>query len=328
MTSISSSGVNLQLGVEQEVTVGVDIKGVSASSTATIPPPFTRAWGDSNGMKKLKTFFSQKKGMMTLEMGLCFSYEVQLDTHYLPMFTTPFKAAIIHLNKASSMSYSYKKSAFFKFIRQYGTHFTIKTKLGAQFLHETRYSSKIRENFNSETLRECSQKSGAKIFGIQVEKDSSKCTSSDQQKLNNMKRGNIEEFTITKGSRPDTIRKWSTQDFTPVPLKFQLSPIVNLFTDANFKRNNIRDAYGEEISESAYLRRWFLPMFWDYCKIVGVPCNPPTGCGYDDLCPIDTICSGNGGKHECTGIRYFFKQLTFKLFLKSSKAGKPFKRYC
>ena len=62
LTSKSSSGVNLQLGVEREVTVGVDVKGVSASSSATIPPPFTRAWGDSDGMSKLKTFFSQKKG--------------------------------------------------------------------------------------------------------------------------------------------------------------------------------------------------------------------------------------------------------------------------
>ena len=62
LTSKSSSGVNLQLGVEREVTVGVDVKGVSASSSATIPPPFTRAWGDSKGMSKLKNFFSQKKG--------------------------------------------------------------------------------------------------------------------------------------------------------------------------------------------------------------------------------------------------------------------------
>ena len=309
MTSTSSSGVNLQIGVEREVTAGVDIKGVSASSKSTIPPPFTRAWGDSNGMKKLKTFFSQEKGMMTLQMGLCFSYEVQLDTHYLPMFTTPFKAAIIHLNKASSMNYAYKKSAFFKFIRQYGTHFTIKTKLGAQFIHETRYSSKIRENFNSETLRECSQRSGAKIFGIQVEKDSSKCTSSDQQKLNNMKRGNIEEVTITKGSRPDTIRKWSIQEFTPVPLKFQLSPIVNLFTNGNYKRNDIN-------VNGIALRRWFLPMFWDYCKIVGVPCNPPTGCGYDDLCPIDTICNGNGKKHECTGKLFSYIIKTIQIGIK------------
>ena len=285
--------MNLQIGVEQEVTAGVDVKGVSASTSATIPPPFTRAWGDSKGMTKLKTFFSQKKGLVTMAMGSCLSYEVQLDTHHLPPFTTPFKAALQQLYTAASQSHARKLSVFFKFIRQYGTHFTIKTKLGAQFIHETRYSGEVRREFNSDTLKACSHKSGAKIFGIQIEKDSSKCTSSAKQKLDAMSRENFEEIVVTKGSRPTDIKNWATQLFTPIPLQFQLSPIVNLFTDQNLKRNNIVN--------SAVIRRWFLPMYWNYCKIVGVPCNPPTGCGYDDSCPIDTICTGEGQKYQCYG---------------------------
>lgn len=76
--------------------------------------------------------------MVTIAMGLYSSYEVQLDTHYPPPFTTPFRAAIQQLIAATSKDDLYRRSEFFKFIRQYGTHFTIKTKLGAQFVHETR----------------------------------------------------------------------------------------------------------------------------------------------------------------------------------------------
>ena len=103
-----------------------------------------------------------------------------------------------------------------------------------------------------------------------------------------MSRDNVEEIIITKGSRPTDIKNWVTQSFTPVPLQFQLSPIVNLFTKTNLQRNKISATDNEILN----FKKWFLPMYWDYCKMVGVPCQPPTGCGYDDVCPINTICTG------------------------------------
>ena len=240
MTTKSSTGVNLQIGVEREITAGVSIKVFKASTKATIPPPFTRAWGDSRGMEKLETFFSKKKGLVILSMGLCYSYEIQLDTHFLPPFTKPFKYALKDLHKASFGSLALKTTQFIKFIRQYGTHFTIKTKLGAQFVHETRYSGEVRRQFSADKLRACSHVQGSKIFGIQIEKDSSKCSSSDKNQLDAMSRGNVEEIIVTKGSRPTDIKNWATQVFTPVPLQFQLSPIVNLFTDQNLKVNEVK----------------------------------------------------------------------------------------
>ena len=134
-----------------------------------------------------------------MAMGMCLSYEVQLDTHHLPPFTTPFKAALQQLIKALYRGSWYLRSEFLKFIRQYGTHFTIKTKLGAQFVHETRYSGNVRRQFNSDTLRACSNVQGSKIFGIQIEKDNSKCSNSDKLRLDTMSRDNVEEIIITKG---------------------------------------------------------------------------------------------------------------------------------
>ena len=239
-----------------------------------------------------------------MAMGMCLSYEVQLDTHHLPPFTTPFKAALQQLIKALYRGSWYLRSEFLKFIRQYGTHFTIKTKLGAQFVHETRYSGNVRRQFNSDTLRACSNVQGSKIFGIQIEKDNSKCSNSDKLRLDTMSRDNVEEIIITKGSRPTDIKNWVTQSFTPVPLQFQLSPIVNLFTKTNLQRNKISATDNEILN----FKKWFLPMYWDYCKMVGVPCQPPTGCGYDDVCPIDTICTGSGRTQKCTGIRFFLRR--------------------
>ena len=190
-----------------------------------------------------------------MAMGMCLSYEVQLDTHHLPPFTTPFKAALQQLITALYRGNWYLRSEFLKFIRQYGTHFTIKTKLGAQFVHETRYSGNVRQEFNSDTLRACSHVQGSKIFGIQIEKDNSKCSNSDKRRLDTMSRDNVEEIIITKGSRPTDIKNWVTQSFTPVPLQFQLSPIVNLFTKTNLQRNKISATDNEILN----FRKWFLP---------------------------------------------------------------------
>ena len=159
-----------------------------------------------------------------MAMGMCSSYVIQLDIHYLP-----------HV------------------VYDTGTIYR--------------------------TLKACSHVQGSKIF--------------------------VEDITLTKGSRLTEIKNWVTQSFTPVPLQFQLSPIVNLFTKANFQCNMI----GTTDPQLPNFRKWFLPMYWDYCGIVGVPCKPPTGCGYDDICPIDTICTGNGKTHECTG------NVTFRISL-------------
>ena len=307
MTSSSSSGFNLQVGTETEVTAGISIFGIKIGAKKTIPPAFTRAWSESRGMKKLEEFFSKRKGMVTLIKGTCTVYEMALNTFHFPKFKAAYRSALRSLLKATKSSSKKQRSLFRKFIGQYGTHFLLKATMGAQFMHETKYSSSTRRKFNARMLEACNEVTGAKIFGIQVEKNRAKCRSSDLKKLHKLGRTNVEEIVITKGSRPTNIKDWSKQIFTPVPLKFQLSPIINLFANKHIRAANII-INGKRVKDGKKLRKWFVPLYYKFCKTMGIKkseCLPKKGCGYNDNCPHDTRCRPGSRSFWCSGKIFF-----------------------
>ena len=63
--------------------------------------------------------------------------------------------------------------------------------------------------------------------------------------------------------RPDSgseLKKWKEKkQEKPIPIKFELTPIVNLFTSDNLDRHNI---------SSANITKWFLPLYVRYCKVI------------------------------------------------------------
>lgn len=173
--------------------------------------------------------------------------------------------------------------------------------MGAQYIFETKYSKLVRQKMDSDYLKNCKYVAGTRIFGIQVEKDKNKCTASNQQALKSLGNENIEQVVITKGSRPTDIKTWATQNFTPFPLKFQLSPIINIFEDRHIKGVNLDDN-GQKNVSSLDIRKWFVPMYYNYCNLLGTICKKKTGCGFDDTCPIDTVCEKDRSTHTCSGI--------------------------
>ena len=100
-------------------------------------------------------------------------------------------------------------------------------------------------------------------------KDQSKCKSSDQDKLNSFGRDNVEEIISTKGSCPTDIHIWAIQSFTPVPLKFKLSPIFSLFQDRYIITSNL-ESNCQKISNTLPIRKWFVPLYHKYCNVMGV----------------------------------------------------------
>ena len=307
MTESSKIGADLQIGTETKVTAGIKINIDDLKVEKMIPPAFKRTWSESNGIKKLEEFFSEKKGMVALTLGKCIMYEVKLSSYQLPPFKSAFRAALLELYKAAKLTLNQQISVFKKFIRNYGTHFQLRTKLGVQFMHQTRYTETARKSLSAESLLACNNVKGAQIFGIQDEKDKSSCTTSDKQKLKQLGDTNVKELIITKGSRSTDIKKWSIQDDIPIPLAFELSPIVNLFTDQLIRDSNIRINW-KRITDSFTIRNWFVPLYFDFCKTVGIEahCLPKKGCGFDDLCPIDSICKPGGSIHRCTRKQIFY----------------------
>ena len=59
---------------------------------------------------------------------------------------------------------------------------------------------------------------------------------------------------------PSDISKWIDEDIQPIPIKFELTPIVNLFNPmALDERYNI---------SSSTILKWFLPLYLRYCKVI------------------------------------------------------------
>ena len=288
----------MQLGTETEVTAGIDLKGVSVSAQKTIPPPFTRAWGDSKSMKDAEAFFTQEKGMISTASGWCYLHEIKINTFSPPPFSDSFKEALGNLHSVSQSTLSEKIETFKKFVRAYGTHFQSRTKLGAQIAYRTMYSSKVRQEVSATTLQQCNYVKGAKVFGIQVEQSSSSCSEKDLESIGQYSTENIKVDILTKGSRPvSNINDWAKQSFTPVPISFELSPIINLF-----KKSLIDDKgllfNGKQIVASK-IRDWFVPLYFDYCNTMGIVCSEQkSGCGINDQCSIDKICVDKPNKQQ------------------------------
>ena len=143
-----------------------------------------------------------------------------------------------------------------------------------------------------------------KSFGIQVEPDSTNCKQEDQQELQEYDTSNINVQVKSKGSDPTDINDWVTQEFTPVPLKYTFSPIANLFQKQFIDDKGYQNSVGDPINSTA-IRQWFVPLYYNYCQTMDMNCDVPHGCGYDDKCPLDSLCSGSDlESHECTGINF------------------------
>ncbi|XP_066925072.1 uncharacterized protein [Clytia hemisphaerica] len=295
MRETSKSGVDLQVGTETEVTAGIDIKGASISATKKIPEPFTRAWGKSNDFQSMQGLFSEKKSLVATSFAKCQLYEVIIHTFSsIPPLMEPFKKSIKELHQASGADKNTQLRIFKSFIRHYGTHFSIKTSFGGEIVHRTVFSSSTKKKFDGEKIKKCEYVRGSKIFGIQVEQDKEGCSSTDEKRLYNEQGSTIVSSIMSKGAPPEKdIYTWAQQDFKSVPLKYQLSPIINLF-----KKKYLDD--GLQVSAEG-IRKWFVPLYFNFCvSMYGSECSERNGCGYDDQCPSDTDCVGGPTEsHYC-----------------------------
>jgi len=294
--SFSKTGTDLQVGLEADVTAGVE--GVDVSTT--IPPAFSRAWSQSESFKQSSSLFTSETGMMSTSQGVCIQYEMSLSTYMLPKFTDPFTIALGELHDASKLSSTEQGSAFKKFVQNFGTHYMTDVQLGATFSQMSSYSQNIRKEMDHQTLEDCNYVSGAKAFGIPVEPDTTSCKTEDQSELNTYASADFNHQIVSKGSDPTNIKDWATQEFTPIPLKYRFSPIANLFQKVFIDDKGYSNSAGEVVNSTA-IRMWFVPLYYDYCVTMELDCTEPKGCGYDDQCPFDTLCTGTADEpHECS----------------------------
>ena len=309
MEKSSSSGVDLQIGNEVEISakVGAEAGGEGGkvsgevSASTTIPPALTRAWSDSEESSNLNTFFSDENGMLIVASGECLLYNMKLSTYHLPPFSEGFKNALCDLYNSRDADNSEKIGKFRKFIKAYGTHYINKATLGTEYMYRSKFSKKAREQMSDSKLKTCSRLVGTKIFGIQVEGNKAGCSADDEKTVEKLNTEGSETKIVTKGARAvSDIKEWAKAKFYPVVLKTGLSPLVNLFTKNIISKANLKCN-----AQASGISKWFVPLYLNYCKSMGITCDDQkSGCGFDDQCPPDTFCSGSGGRHYCGGLHF------------------------
>ena len=153
--------------------------------------------------------------------------------------------------------------AFKKFVRDYGTHYLSSTFLGSKISAQTYFSSYERLKYDKKTVGTCAEVQARKKLNV-------KYTGSDKNDNvcfgeNDAMPPTIEDRTVATefGMRPDAnseLKNWkSKKQAKPIPIKFELTPIVNLFTVENLdERYNI---------SSSKIMKWFLPLYIKYCKV-------------------------------------------------------------
>ena len=105
------------------------------------------------------------------------------------------------------------------------------------------------------------------------------------------------------GSRPSSsLEEWAKDDFSPVPVSYQIKPMTALFKplfelwnpDGNL--GAIEAPNGQKLNSTA-INDFFRIMVEDYCEIIleqqNCPNSDPKGCGINDGCPFGTVCRDN-----------------------------------
>jgi len=286
-----SSGKGFQWGMD--LTIRAEVPGIPISAEGSIPPMFTSASGNSNAVKDMKQFFQSEAGYGVTAHAECGIYNMMLSTISLPPFDETFGMAVKMLDAATHMSANHQRELFLAFLNDYGTHYVREIELGAKVAYTQKYSQYTSSNVERTVLQKCTTKKSGFLFGI-FKKSTESCTAQDETKIKYYGGSNYDATIITRGSRPTAEgSSWFDQEFIPEPIKYEISPIVNLFTDMSISSQKI---FSSSPVNASALRHVYAPLYYNYC-------GPQCACFIQNC----VQCSPTGHACEmCTsGYRYY-----------------------
>jgi hypothetical protein len=193
--------------------------------------------------------------------------QVDVSQFLTPSFHPSFVGVLKIMQQQDTVTKQVR--AFKRFTRDYGTHYLSSAYLGAKLSALTHYTSFERLKLGWQKLLECSSKQAMNKFKLNPEEDEdedddkknttmkAECWSEgDGNHVSDKARSRLVSFGTKPGSDLDT---WPDEEILPIPIKFELTPIVNLFTEANLdERYNV---------SSKAILEWFLPLYLKYCKV-------------------------------------------------------------
>ena len=173
---MEESGYGIRLGFETKLKV----KGGGVSASASIPPLFSRSQSKSHEAEEMEKHFNFEKGSVAHSRAECSIYRVLIDISNPQLtFYTGFSTALLKLDEAArdrdSTLYDQNRVGM-QFVEKYGTHYAKSTQMGSAIAFETRYSGAETMDIEADKRKDCSTKTGARVFGFQTEKDKETCT--------------------------------------------------------------------------------------------------------------------------------------------------------
>ena len=223
-----------------------------------------------------RKFFSESKGEIYMNRARCEVFEVDILKHLKPAFTSDFILALKELEHAAKHPSSSESQESMKdfFTEQYGTHYMSKVFMGASMTTENRYVGTETSLTLRQKRKNCSDNSykmsvGGGVRGLDLsaeyENAAKKCKEGDANDKF-FSENKFSEYTVVeRGSTPTNDgREWRTNIArSPIPIRFWLRPISNLFLEEWLKEHDL---------DAALLREYFTNSTRNYCKVI-ILCN-------------------------------------------------------
>ncbi|XP_066912531.1 uncharacterized protein [Clytia hemisphaerica] len=238
VTSFSSQTVKNSRQFSKELSVSAEVSGggwgVSFSASADY--------------KKKESSMSASESVYVFSTASCNYYFSLLNENNPPKLTKDF------VNLAKQLK---TESDVFKFFNYYGTHFMTYTLFGARFVYENKMSQK---SFKSESEEGVSVSVKASYSGLFSLGGGFGMSSSQRQAAEDFQ-SKVETKTISIGAPPpadgNTMTWASTVKDTPVPVRYKLESIENLFSSLYMRGENFDYDSTKKLVQSSKLK---------YCK--------------------------------------------------------------
>ena len=190
----------------------------------------------SASYKQTNQEVSANEFMYVMSSASCTNYFARLDMINPPPFDESFLKWVYKLNSASADD---RPELYLKFIETYGTHFQTETTFGSRFTYKHKIKSSKKSTLQSSEYSIAAQASYSGAFsvggGLKLD-GTQKAAASNFMK-------NVETETITVGAAPpangDALEWASNVANSPVPVRYKLQSIENLFTKAFMSDLNV-----------------------------------------------------------------------------------------
>ena len=202
-----------------------------ATSASVEGGGFGFSFSASASYQKATSEMSSGEYVYIISKAQCTSYFSEIDLSSLPPFDEGFQSFATKLEGASSTDQDVSD-----FIETYGTHFLESVTFGSSYTQEHRMKSTDYKTMSSQKFGVTARASYSGLFsaggGFSLDSEQQAAASEFNKK--------VETTTVTVGSAPpsngDAMTWASVVKESPVPIKYKLRPIADLFT-AKFGNN-------------------------------------------------------------------------------------------